>query len=129
MDIREIGVVALGNRRIEYLAEQQKTVARNVANADVPGYKALKMRPFAEAMKAASGPAALAVTHPGHLHGSTRPGRIAAAQPDRNAPASPNGNSVVLDEQVMQAAEAQAGHALATSIYRKATDLVLTSVR
>lgn len=129
MDIEGIGVFALGSRRIEYLAEQQKTVARNVANADVPGYRALKMRPFAEAMKAASSPAALAVTHPGHMQGTARSGQMPMAVVDRDAPVSPSGNSVVLDEQVMQAAQAQAGHALATTVYRKAADMLLAPVR
>jgi len=129
MDIQGIGVFALGSRRIEYLAEQQKTVARNVANADVPGFKAMKMRPFAEAMKAASSPAALAVTHPGHMQGTTSSGRLPMAVQDREAPVSPNGNSVVLDRQIMEAAQSQSDHALATTVYRKAADLLLAPVR
>lgn len=127
MDIREIGVVGLSADRIRYLSEQQKVVARNVANADVPGYRALEMKPFSEVLRS-TGAAQPAVTHPGHLRGTLSGGQ-ASARPDRSSPMSPNGNNVILERQVTTAAEAQAGHSLATSIYKKATALVLQSVK
>lgn len=129
MDIRDIGVFALGSQRIDYLSQQQKVVARNVANADVPGYRAMKMRPFAEAVRSASPNAVLSVTHPGHMQGTASAGPVPMAVVDGNAPASPNGNTVEIEEQVAQAARTQADHALATSVYRKAADMLLAPVR
>lgn len=127
MDIREIGVVGLSSERIRYLSEQQKVIARNVANADTPGFKALEMRPFSEVLRSSKVSQPVR-THPGHLSGSTA-SVSPSARLDRTSPMSPNGNNVVLDKQIANAAEAQIGHSLATSIYKKATGLVLMSVK
>jgi len=51
-------------------AERQRLIASNIANADTPGYVAREMdfaRALREATGHATGPTALAATHPGHL--------------------------------------------------------------
>jgi len=123
MDIRNIGVVDLSIKRLDYLERQQSITARNVANADTPGYRALRMKPFSEVLSSSSKAYAPVRTHPMHLSGTSKTAE-AGVVADRAAPMSPNGNNVVLEEQMATAAENAANHNLATSVYKKAVSLI-----
>lgn len=61
-------------------AERQRLIASNIANADTPGYQARDFS-FAQALRGAVGdtPAAVSVTHPGHVGGG-RAGAVDAAK-------------------------------------------------
>lgn len=126
MDIRDIGAIQLSNQRLDYLTRKQNVTARNIANADTPHFKALQMRPFDEVLKGsiASQPAK---THPQHL-GGVGQSRTPGITVDRTSPMSPNGNNVVLESQIIDATTTQADHALATSIYKKATNMIQSSI-
>ena len=57
-------------KALQLLAERQKVLAANIANADTPGYQARDIN-FAQALKEATGevgtPGALATTQRGHI--------------------------------------------------------------
>jgi len=125
MDIREIGAIKLSAQRIDYLSEQQRVTARNISNSDTPGFRALKMRPFSEVMKGATASQPVK-THPNHL-GGVSGGRSANVEPDRTSAMKPNGNNVVLEDQIMAASQTQIDHSFATSLYKKAASLVVMS--
>lgn len=118
MDIRAIGVVGLADSRMTYLAERQKAVAQNVANADQPGYQARDLPPFAETLAGAQSRLGLAATQAAHLAG-TRPGGPLAPRPVDTWSADPNGNSVNLEEQMVRAGEIRDAYGLAAGIYQR----------
>lgn len=99
-------------------------IARNVANADVPGYKAMTLPDFAATFAADDG--AMRATRPGHLGGAGTP---TAAQP-RVSPGngSPNGNTVSLEEEMVNAAGARQQNDMALSIYRATSDILRASL-
>lgn len=127
MDIREIGAINLGAKRIDYLSEKQRITARNISNSDTPGFRALEMRPFSEVLKGASASQPIK-THQNHLTGTTG-GRSGNAVPNMTAAMKPDGNNVVLEDQIMSAAQTQIDHSFATSLYKKAASLVVMSTR
>ena len=108
----------------QHSSQRQITVARNIANADTPGFRAEDMQPFADSYRAALVP--LRTTDPRHLDA---PDWSPAA---RNSAAgtgvSPNGNSVSLEEEMLKAAEVKRGHDLSLGIYSSALDLMRTSI-
>ena len=65
--------------QLGYLAERQKLIAQNVANADTPGFTPTDLKPFNVRRPRASGPAAPlpmmapARTDAGHIAGQGRP--------------------------------------------------------
>jgi flagellar basal-body rod protein FlgB len=111
-----------------HAAARQAAIARNVANADTPGFRPADMPPFDEVWRTAAAAGSLRVTRPGHL-GSGGGSALAAAQarPVTGA-ASPNGNGVSLEIEMMKAAEARHQHELALSIYRSALGILRTSL-
>lgn len=98
-----------------HAAEAQRVSAANVANADQPGYKAVQVEPFETYLTRLSVSA-------GQDAGDTVRTRLA------DTPASPNGNTVSLEREVFQSAEAAGQHDLAMTVYAKSLDLLGTVI-
>lgn len=112
-----------------HAAARQSAIARNIANADTPGYRPSDLPSFAEVWRAAGPDRALRATRPGHLDAASAGGAPAEARP-RPVPgaSSPNGNGVSLESEMMKAAEVRHQHDLALSIYQNALGVLRTSL-
>lgn len=119
MDPTRTGPVALAEDRIRWLERRQGVLARNVANADTPGYRPRDLLPFAQALARRAAQPPMARTDAAHL--APRGGSGAdRARPDRlAAEEAPDGNAVSLDEQALRIADTDTAHALATGLHRR----------
>jgi flagellar basal-body rod protein FlgB len=129
--LEAIDLFRLAGDRLRYLTGRQSVIARNIANADTPGYVAQDTAPFSFASavlrNAGTGgtalppaaPLALAATEPGHF--STPPGTEAPVRtmPAKGYGAKPDGNTVSLDEQMLKQADVANSYALASAAYAK----------
>jgi flagellar basal-body rod protein FlgB len=103
---------------------RMSVLARNMANADTPGYKAQDLPDFAQVYGDA--PLAMRASRPGHLH-SPHGAAVPVAQTVRGAEA-PNGNSVSLEAEMVKAVETRQSHEMAMAIYRATSDVVRASL-
>ena len=90
-----------------YAALRHQVIAKNVANADTPGYRAKDLPSFADLVR--------------------REGAAAAARPrpvDTLGAASPNGNTVSLEDQMMRASEATRASEVAAMVFKKTIELL-----
>ncbi len=94
-------------------------IARNVANADTPGYKAMDMPSFAESYAEAGG---MRTTRPGHANAGDSLMEPLVRR-DKNTGA-PNGNSVSLEQEMVKAAGVRQDHEMALAIYRNTSDII-----
>lgn len=109
----------------QHASQRQITVARNVANADTPGFKAEDLQPFADSYRDAAF-AAMRTTNPRHLAAPDWSPTARNIQTDTGM--SPNGNSVSLEDEMLKAAEVKRGHDLSLGVYTAALDLMRTSI-
>lgn len=58
----------------DHAAQRQKIVARNIANADTPGFKAKDLKSFADSYRGMGSPIGLRSTRPEHVAQSFWPG-------------------------------------------------------
>lgn len=119
-------ILRLAGALAAHTAERQSLVARNVANADTPGYRARDLPDFADIYR--SGPdATLRRSRPGHFAAG-----IDTAAPIRSiesaGPASPNGNTVSLETEMIRAVEVKRGHDIALAVYRSSLDMLRASL-
>jgi flagellar basal-body rod protein FlgB len=119
MDISQLGIFQLISGRLDWLSHRQEVLARNIANADTPGYRPSDLEPFA-AVLAKAAPLTLAATRPGHL----QPRGIGASPARERSEGdvyevSPSGNAVVIEQQMMKVAETATQHELALQLYAK----------
>ena len=134
MDIGDIPLFQMLRGRLSYLSQRQHVIAQNVANADTPGYTPSDLAPFTfqGQLQAQSGPAMMAVTAPGHM---TPAGAPAAGQTPVKAVAVPDsetrldGNSVVLEEQMMKMGDARMDYDAAISFYQQSMNLILAAIK
>jgi flagellar basal-body rod protein FlgB len=114
-------------QRMAWLTERQSVLAVNVANADTPDYTAQDVAPldFENALASAT---QLRATNARHMSGTltSRGGTTLVDAPDSEA--SPNGNSVVLEDQMIKVSETQFEYAAATNLYKKALGLIRMAV-
>ena len=99
--------------------------ARNIANADTPGYRAQDIPAFRDVVSRES--SGLRATRPGHI-GAGVPVRLPEAADRADALTDPNGNSVSLEREMLTAVEARRQHDRALAIYRNALSLVRLSL-
>ncbi|WP_373945333.1 FlgB family protein [Paracoccus marcusii] len=102
-------------------------VARNIANADTPGFRAHDLQPFAETYRQAEEGGTLRVSNARHLDAPQwSPG--GARVIEVAGPVSPNGNSVSLEEEMVRAAEVKSSHDRSLTIYSSGLDLLRSSL-
>lgn len=107
-----------------HAAGRQTAVARNVANADTPGYRAQDAAPFSQTYDAME--QAMRTTRPGHSGG---PGVAEATRLlDAGGEASPNGNTVSLESEMVRATEIRGQHDRALAIYRSGLHILRTTI-
>lgn len=136
MDIGDIPIFAMLRSRLGYLSERQRVIAENVANADTPGYAPRDLKPFnfQAQVQAASqaGPSNMTLTQPGHmLPPGARRGAAGAVKPvkTQDSETTLDGNSVVLEEEMMKLTEARMDYDAAVGFYTKSLDLLKLATR
>jgi flagellar basal-body rod protein FlgB len=113
-----------------HAGQKQAVAAQNVANSDTPDYKARTLPAFAETFRSHGELANVGqqkATRANHLNGAAD-GRIAEASIDKNAEASPNGNTVSLEREMLKSIEAKREHDRALAIYKSSLTILRTSL-
>lgn len=110
-----------------YAGARLGLVAQNVANADTPGYKARDLPDFAEVWR---GGGDLRATRSGHLGGAAGDAGATVAPILRSkAPdASPDGNTVALETEMLTAADLRQQNEMALAVYRTTSSVIRSSL-
>lgn len=123
MDWNSAGPLPLMKERLSWLSERQRILAENIANSDTPGYVPREMKPLRpEDIQRPSSEFAIALsqTASGHLPGRQSPSNDDRSIQSRNVyESSPDGNGVVLEEQLAKLNETTASHRLTAALYKK----------
>lgn len=104
---------------------RQETIAKNIANADTPGYRAKDVVSFADTYQAEP-QTALRATRAGHLNAAEAAGLYQLH--DAPGESSPNGNTVSLETEMMKATEVRHQHDLALSVYKSSLNILRSSL-
>ncbi len=111
-----------------HAGQRQAIVAQNVANADTPGYQARDLNDFKSVFRTADAAGLPRATRSGHLHGS-RSGVATAASFTTREEASPNGNSVSLETEMLKSVDAKRQHDRALAIYKSGLNILRSTIR
>ncbi|RMH41760.1 MAG: flagellar basal body rod protein [Alphaproteobacteria bacterium] len=101
----------LASLRLRWLSERQGVVTQNIASADVSGYRAKEIEPFESFLE----------------HAVKRPTSESAEVSEAEGAweTDLSGNNVVLEEQMVAAADTAGQYRMVTSLYRKAHELMI----
>ena len=105
---------------------RQSQIAKNIANSDTPGYRARDLVSFSETYREMRGASDLRATRAAHVgRGSSEPEFRSV---DAGGEASPNGNTVSIETEMVRATRAKSNHDLALTVYRRSLDIIRTSL-
>lgn len=127
MKLTSMSFFQLASQRMSWLGANQQVVAENIANADTPGYKAKSVSPFAELIDGARS-GGVKTTHAAHIQGGGRVGNVRVTTDSAPWETSIDGNSVVLEQQTLQASEIGENYQLAAQLYSKGHQLLTLAV-
>jgi len=128
----DLTLFAAVKKRLNWLGQRQEILAQNISNADTPDYKAKDLKPYAfrDLLRKESAQLNMVPTEPGQLGGRRKRIRdFFVEEPRHPYETAPNGNSVVLEEQMGKVAETQTTHRLTTELYKKHMEMLKTASR
>lgn len=139
MRLDDIPLFAMLKGRMNYFSARQRVIAENVANSDTPGFtpRDIAAPSFEQAMRAArtgpgghAGVGGLARTNPAHIAGPAG-GQASPFTPERSPDSETrqDGNSVVLEEEMLKMAESRMNYDAAISFYQKSLNLLRMAAR
>jgi len=128
MSLTDTGILKVVVDKMNYLSQRQNVLAQNVANASTPGYKAkdLESFKFSDAMKEAS--PGMTVTNAMHIIPASMAGVNAATKKAHSFETVPTGNSVELEQQMMEVSKTAVDFQAFTAIYHKYISLFKMAV-
>ena len=136
MRVDDIPLLTALKGRLQYLNKRQNVISENVANADVAGFtpKDIKAPSFDQLVGNSRGPGivTLSVTDPGHIGSAGSSSSDALQMKAVDSPDSEttmNGNSVVLEEEMLKMAESRMDYDAAISLYQHSLNMLKTAVR
>lgn len=109
----------------DHAASRMDLIARNVAQADTPGYKAMGLPDFAQVYDAGFADT-MRATRPGHI--TTAPSETQAIAQPSAGEAQPNGNTVSLEREMVASASVRQEHDMALAVYSHARDILRASL-
>jgi flagellar basal-body rod protein FlgB len=112
----KLQIFQMAHAMARHAGARQSVLARNIANADTPGYAARDVAPFAETYGGTAGFAAR-TTRAGHISESAGGYAVEARRQDAGQ-SDPNGNSVALEQEMLKAVDAKRQHDRALAIYK-----------
>jgi len=108
-----------------HAAARQSVLARNIANADTPGYRAQDVASFADSFQKTDD-FTPRVSRAGHLPDGQISGEIETYLASGDS--APNGNTVSLETEMMKAVETRNQHDMALTIYKTTLGILRTSL-
>ena len=132
MDVDKMTLFAAVKSRLGWLTQRQEVLAQNIANADTPRYRAHDLKPFQfkEILRQEKIQLNMDVTDASHQPGRRKRIRDFAEQRERHPfETSPDGNSVILEEQMAKVNETHTKHKLVTQLYKKHLSMIAEAVR
>ncbi|MBR0904414.1 flagellar basal body rod protein FlgB [Bradyrhizobium liaoningense] len=131
MSINDLPLLSALRTKMQWHQERQRVLSENVSNSDTPKFRPRDLvEPKLDqsgAVTGSMGPLALTRTSGSHM---TPSGAASAFDQNKNVgfETRPAGNAVVLEEEMMKAANNQMDYAAATSLYSKSLHLLKTAI-
>jgi flagellar basal-body rod protein FlgB len=120
-----LDVFTISSAMAQHAGTRQALLSQNVANANTPGYLAQDLPSFKSSYEM-NGSATQKATRTGHLNGAELVGDRAPMS--ARSAASPDGNTVSVEQQMLKATETIRQHDQALAIYKSALGVLRSSL-
>ena len=122
MDFSQMTLVRMARQKMSWLGQRQTVLSQNIANANTPHYRSKELEAISFKKELGSvPPVRMQATAGNHLTGTVTPPKH-RVEKDRYRDVyevTPDGNSVVMEEQLMKVSDNQMQYQLAAGVYQK----------
>ena len=129
----DLSIFAMLKSRLSYLTDRQQVIAQNVANSDTPGFTPRDLKPFTlpghGGAAAGLAPVTPMVTSSMHLAAPSMTTSTAKPVDTPDSETTLNGNSVVLEEEMMKMSQARMDFDAAVAFYQQSMQLLNTAAK
>lgn len=119
-------IMKMAQSLARHAGARQAQVAKNIANADVPGYRARDLVEFSQSYQRDTSVQDIKTSRPGHMAQTVSRARFETL--DIGGEAAPNGNTVSIEREMARSTDAKSSHDLALTVYKSSLDILRTSL-
>lgn len=126
----DLGIFRATKAQMDWVAQRQEVVAENIANANTPRFlpKDLKPLNFKDVLAGSTSPQVTAVaTNPMHMVPEMGPDPFKAVTQRKTFESTPDGNAVILEEQMAKIGEGTDKYNAAAAIFQKYQKMIRTA--
>jgi len=129
MDLSQTKLFNMLKHRMEHSTERQRVISENMANLNTPGYqsKDIKQPTFKQTLREASS-LTPTPTHTDHMQGTRAPEKFRSRNERKPFESFISENAVSMEDQMAKMSETTGAHQLATTLYKKSTDMMRAAV-
>lgn len=124
---QNLKIFRISHALASHAGTRQAVIAQNIAQADTPGYRALDVQPFSDFLRQGDSNT-LRATRPRHLNAALHNTSPHIREAPTSGNSSPNGNTVSLEEQMLEAVDVKRAHDRALAIYKSGLGILRTSL-
>lgn len=133
MDLNSLKLFKLATTRMDWAAQRQKVLSQNIANADTPDYRPRDLKPinFKDELRGSmAAPVAVARTNPSHLRGTIpEQERFRAPGQAKTFESSPDGNQVVIEEQMQKVGDTRSEYNTAITLMQAQMKMLKIAIK
>lgn len=120
MDLDNLKLFKLAMTRMDWATQRQRVLSQNISNADTPDYRPKDLNPvdFKQVLRnQMAAPVQVARTNPNHLKGTIQEQeKFRDISQRKTFEASPDGNQVVVEEQMQKVSDTRAAYDTAVTL-------------
>lgn len=126
----DLTVLAMARKSMDWLTRRQEVLAQNVANANTPNYQSrdVEKLDFKKVFANTQAPLQAAVDNPMHIQPPVEPVKYEAKEVKQPGESKPDGNSVLLEEQMQKIGETKNNYDLAINLLQKNIKMLQTAI-
>jgi flagellar basal-body rod protein FlgB len=126
----DLTVLAMARKSMDWLTRRQEVLAQNVANANTPNYQSRDLEPldFKKVFENTQAPLQAAVTNSMHIQPPNEAPKFEAKEVKMPGESKPDGNSVMLEEQMQRIGEVKNNYDLSINILQKNIKMLKTAL-
>ena len=118
---------------MDYLNQRQSIISQNVANADTPGFRPMDLKEvdFGTVLKGVTKSQSgvqMVSTNAMHVGGASEVAAAKEGKQKKVYEVAPDGNAVIMEEQMLKSGETVMDYNLMTSLYQKNVSLIKTAL-
>ncbi|CAA7624484.1 Flagellar basal body protein [Candidatus Terasakiella magnetica] len=129
--LEDLGIFKMAKAQMDWVAQRQEVLAQNIANANTPKYlpKDLKPVSFKDVLSGSTTqPVKAFTTDARHIAPEMGPDPFKAVTQRKTYESTPDGNAVILEEQMAKMGEANSSYNASAALFQKYQKMLRTAL-